>query len=128
MARRARRPIPDPRLGLPVELPRGDTGRVGDLVQVGEGLPCEGCSTDEAPRRFVAVEPAGADRDADLVDAGMDGAPRLDRRARVAGEGVGADRAVAFTVRRVGLLQQFTGADSGSRRRRDRELLAGADP
>src|SRR5690242_644603 len=62
---------PDPRFGTPVELLRSDLRRVLDLGMIGEALAGEGVVPEQAPPRFLEIEPAGALGDEHGMRAGM---------------------------------------------------------
>ncbi|MCX5247165.1 hypothetical protein OG895_18375 [Streptomyces sp. NBC_00201] len=54
--------------GRPRLLIGGDAGCVDDVVAVAEGATGQG-GAEDAPPAFLEVEPAGADRDEDVLDA-----------------------------------------------------------
>jgi len=47
------RPTPDPRIGAPIELSGGDTGRLFNLIIVSKALSCQGITSEEAPPTFL---------------------------------------------------------------------------
>jgi hypothetical protein len=50
-----RRSSPDPGLGSMVELSRGDTGCLLNLVRIGKALPSQGIASEEAPPALWAA-------------------------------------------------------------------------
>ena len=91
MAGWPRQAAPDPGLRPALELSGGHPSGMVDLasIGIGKGLPGEGFAAEEAPPPCLQIEPAGADRDADLLPARMGRAPLLDRWALVSGPVVG---------------------------------------
>ena len=71
MARWLGRPVPDPGRGAAVELGGGDAGSMIDLVGVDEGLAGDGLTAEQPPPGLLEIEPAGTNRNEDLVDARM---------------------------------------------------------
>lgn len=102
-----------PGLGPGVELDGGDPGGVVDVVRIDEALPGEGVLAGDPPLGLLQVEPAGADRDESVLDAGMPGEPVAGGAAVVAGQVAGDHGDVA-------------GSGAGGLDRSDELLVAGA--
>src|SRR5258708_23089076 len=85
---------PDPGMGVSIELARRHAGGQRDLRTVGEALAGIRGTAHASPPGLDQGEPAGADGDEDLLDAGLGGAPRTDGAAGVARAGVAGGRPV----------------------------------
>jgi hypothetical protein len=81
--------VPDPELGVMVELDGGDAGGTTDLAGVDESLAILGLTAEKPSPRLLGIEPSGADRDKDLADARVSRQPSGDGRSLVAGQVVG---------------------------------------
>lgn len=92
---------PDPGLGAPIELGRGEVRGRLQFGVVGEALPGQGLPPEEPPPALDEVQPAGSSGQRHDVHAGMLGEPRLDGRTLVAGKVVGDQVEVALRVGRV---------------------------
>ena len=60
-----------------------------DLLPVGEALAGERLAPEQAPPPLLKVQPAGPDRQEDLLDLRVLGEPGRDRRALMAGQVIG---------------------------------------
>src|SRR5690242_6376563 len=86
MSRRLGWAVPDPGMGSRIQLGRGQDRNLRDLLPVGETLAGQRLPAEQAPPPLLQIQPAGADRQEDLLDPGMLGEPDRDRRALVTGE------------------------------------------
>jgi hypothetical protein len=113
-------PSPDPRRSMTVEVIRGDTGHVGNVAVIGQGLSGEGFAPNDPPKTPPAldeVEPGGSHRNERVADTGMRFQPRADRSTGMAREVVGNQRAVTGgrgTVQRLEQVQIAGGVPRGS--------------
>jgi hypothetical protein len=71
MASRFGRSSPDPRFGAVIELHRRHLHRSFNLISIGETLPSEGITTEEAPPAFLEIEPARPFRNEHMLEAWM---------------------------------------------------------
>jgi hypothetical protein len=80
---------PDPGMGVAIELARRDPRGEGDLLTICETVAGVGGATKAPPPGLNHVQPAGANGNEDLLNAGMGGEPLTDGAAGVAREMVG---------------------------------------
>src|SRR5258708_27176368 len=85
----------DPRAGMAVELSSGDTGDVGDVVVVGQGLPSKGLATEKAPPPFNQIAPRRPNGNEGLGDAQVVCQPVANGTTEVTGQVVGDEVQVA---------------------------------
>src|SRR5262249_45505454 len=97
---------PDPRARVAVELSSGDTGDVGDVVVVGQGLPSKGLATEEAPPPFNQIEPRRPNGNEGLGDARVVWQPVANGTTEVTGQVVGDKVQVAVGIGVVNGLQE----------------------
>jgi len=98
--------------GMGVELVGCEGRGLGDVVGVGEGAAGEGGLAEDAPPAFLQVEPARADGDEGVVDAGMVLEPGPGGQAVVAGQVVGDDPGLPVRVGVLDLLQELLVEDA----------------
>jgi hypothetical protein len=75
--------VPVPRGGTGVELAGRRLGGQGDLLGVGEGLAGQRHAANQPAAALLEVQPAGADRDEHLTDAGPSPSRRCGSRSTV---------------------------------------------
>ena len=110
-------PSPDPRRSMAVEVIRGDTGHVGNVAVIGQGLPGEGFAPKDPPPALDEVEPGGSHRNERVADTGMRFQPRADRSTGMAREVAGNQIEVTGgrgTVQRLEQVQIAGGVPRGS--------------
>ena len=71
---------------MAIELGRGESSDVGDIVGVSEGLAGKRFTAEDPPPALDEVEPSGAYRNEGLLNAGMRGEPVANGATAVAGE------------------------------------------
>ncbi len=74
-----------------IELSRGHTRGLLNLIRVGKTLSSQGITSEESPPALLQVEPAGSCRNEDLMEPWMLGEPGPRLSAAVAGEIVSDD-------------------------------------
>jgi hypothetical protein len=82
---------PDPGLGASIELSRGDTGGLFDLVRRGLALPSQRNAWEEPPPALLQVEEACPFGNEDLMETRMLGQPGPGLGTVVAGQMIGDD-------------------------------------
>lgn len=127
MAARLRRPSPDPGFGSMVELDGGHLHGSLDLTGIGETLARQRIATEEAPPALLQIQPAGAFRDEDMLDARMIRKPGTSLPAVMAAQVVGDDEDVAHRVVGFDVLEEPNVVLGVTRRSTSGELLAIAD-
>src|SRR5258708_8954957 len=122
---------PDPGMGVSIELARRHAGGQRDLRTGGEALAGIRGTAPAAPPGLDQGEPAGADGDEDLLDAGMGGAPRTDGAAGVARASIADALPVALwgvAVNRVEQIELAQGVACGRRLGEDRPIADAQRP
>jgi len=99
-ARRALGAAPDPRLRAGIYLLRGDRGSALKLLTVSKCLSSERGTAENTLPGLLEVQPAGPDRNKDVLYAGIVRQPGLDRRALVAAQVIADQVEVAGGVGR----------------------------
>lgn len=118
---------PDPRSRSRVQVGGGNRSSLVELGRVDEALAGKRFLAEQPPPAFLEVQPAGANRDEHLLDAGMSGDPLLDRRALVAGEVVGDQEEVSRGVGLVDGLEQLEVTHGVTRAVLESQVLTVAD-
>jgi hypothetical protein len=71
MPTRLKRSTPDPGIGSPIELSRGNPCSLLNLVGIGKALPGECIPSEEAPPALLEIEPAGSCGNEDVMEPRM---------------------------------------------------------
>jgi hypothetical protein len=119
---------PDPGLGMAIEMLRGNTGDVGDIVVIGQRLSGKGFAPKDPPPAFNQVQPGRSHRNEGVLDAGMNVEPLPDGSTGVAGEIVGNQVEVSARVRAVHGLKERQIATGVARKSGLGQRLASAWP
>ncbi len=107
MAADFRRATPDPGLGASIELRRGNSGSLFNLVRIGKTLPGQGIASEEPPPALLQIEPACPCRNEDLMQARVLREPGAGLGTVVAGEIVSDDENVPVGIVGFDVLEQL---------------------
>lgn len=90
-----------------VELHRGDLHRAFNLIGIGKALASEGIAAEQPPPALLQIQPAGAFRDEDMLDARMVCEPGARFQAVMTAEIVCDDENVARRIVRFDVLEEL---------------------
>lgn len=101
------RPSPHPGLRAVVELNRRDLHGLLDFSRIGETLTRQRIAAEQAPPAFLEIEPAGALRDEDVLEARMVREPGAGLQTIMAAQVVGNDENVPRRIVGFDLFEQL---------------------
>ena len=122
------RPSPDPRLGSAVELRRGHTRRLFNLISVGKTLSSERIAAEKAPPALLQIEPTSPFGNENMLNARMLCQPGACFQTVVTTEIVRDDEDVPRWIVRFDVLEQLDVVLGIARNGTTGHLLAITDP